>query len=400
MITLDGKHGSYAFDPKGSYVPGGTGKVYRGRVVESRADQVPLDGEVAVKVLYRHLAESLTNVHRERETAELNVEHPNLLPIYDFVEYQGINHTVSQWLEGEVLSTKLERLERAQSTLPHATIERVIDAVTAGLDALHTADPPVVHRDVKPSNIMMCDDGRIVLLDLGIAKILKNQRQTRTGIGALMGSLPYAPPEQIRGELNRICQASDIYSLGITIYELFTGEMPFRGTDFELMKLQVHAPLPLHPKLPKKYVVLTQRCCQKNPDQRFRDAAAFRRFSRDYAAHRYVRLPGRILPLRTALLAGTAAATVLLLLVLNVSQIAAALRSDPRTTTPAAVRPALGAPPLAARPDSTAQYYIRAGRWHLAIGVLARDIVHEPDTGRLVQLQFCTDSLLHQMRHQ
>src|SRR5690242_10952944 len=200
---------------------GGMGEVYRAR--DNR-----LDRDVAVKVLPEHLSSDSQALARfERETkAVASLSHPNILAIFDVGVAGGISYAVTELLEGETLRVPLKR-----GSLTWRKAAEIGSAIAEGLAAAHSRG--VIHRDLKPENIFLTSDGRVKILDFGLAKVQASSGQDETvtrGIteaGMLMGTAGYMSPEQVRGV--PAGPGSDIFSLGCVLYEMVAGQRAFRG---------------------------------------------------------------------------------------------------------------------------------------------------------------------------
>lgn len=267
-ITLRGKNGVYVFDPHASgslIAEGGMGIVYSGINLNTGK-------QVAVKVIYRELAQNPDNIERAREEAKVRINHPNLLKMLDFVEEGGIYHVVSEFLEGQ----PLDQLLKYSGGL---TVQRSLEialGVVRGLHALHANSKPIIHRDIKPSNVFVCDDGTVKVMDFGIAKISGGKRRSLTGMGVVVGTPYYSAPEQIKSKTKSIGPWTDIYAAGITLYELIAGIPPFDGGgEFEVLKLQVEAPLPRHEKIPEELFKILQKASEKDFRKRYQTASSF-----------------------------------------------------------------------------------------------------------------------------
>ena len=261
-ILLTGTNGSYSFDPRdpqSRIADGGMGVVHSG--------QNAITGQnVAIKVVYRELARDEANVERARREAAINIEHPNLIRMHDFIEKDGIYHIVSEFLEGQNLDEFIKQNPKVST----AYAIRIINDVLSGLEALHQSTPPIIHRDIKPSNIFLCYDGTVKLMDFGIARITGGARKSLTGLGTVVGSPHYSPPEQVRGEINKINETTDIYAVGITFYELLTGNPPFDATnEFDILKKQVDEPLPENPSIPVNIFEIIKKTTYKKQENRY-----------------------------------------------------------------------------------------------------------------------------------
>lgn len=277
-IILNGKYGSYEFDSQGNTVPGGTGKVFKGKVIASLSADIQANSFVAIKVLYRDLAEDIMNIIRDENATKIKVNHPNLLRIYEFIEVKGRYHTISEWLDGETLDRRIRLLKEKGSRLPQHEINLILEGLFNSIECLHQQPSPIYHRDIKPGNIMLCTDGSIKLIDYGVAKIQKDTSEYNTVIGSVLGTPNYAAPEQIKGQHDRINASSDVYALGNTIYELFTGSPPFEGAQFEVMDKQVNSPLPKEvEQIPEPFQKVVRISTQKEQLQRYQSIGEMRK---------------------------------------------------------------------------------------------------------------------------
>jgi serine/threonine protein kinase/tetratricopeptide (TPR) repeat protein len=248
---------------------GGMGEVYR-------AKDTQLGREVAIKVLPEDLAENPHALKRfEREArAVAALSHPNILEIHDSGTDQGVAYAVMELLEGETLRARLEG-----SAIPWRKALEVVVAVAEGLAAAHTKG--VIHRDLKPENIFLLKDGRIKILDFGLARwtpVLSQKEVTEaptksqvTELGAVMGTVPYMSPEQVQGD--SLDARSDLFSLGSILYEMVAGKRPFSGkSPAETMAAILRDDPPKLAGLPPEVQRVIERCLEKNSDQRFHSA--------------------------------------------------------------------------------------------------------------------------------
>jgi len=269
-ILLHGQHGTYAFNPydRANFIgEGGMGRVFVGLDLGTRR-------RVAVKVIHRELTQTPQVVQRAAREASLRFEHPHLVRMLDFIEAGGIYHLISDFIDGQ----SLDKLPAGSPGTPdhrRYVVERIAVPLLDALQVLHNQHPPVVHRDIKPANLMLRRAGSaepsLVLLDLGVASVAGGQRLTRAGVK--LGTPHYSAPEQIRGDPDRIGPTTDLYAVGITLYELLTGKAPFDApSDFDVMEMQVKMPLPAHPLLPAPLYEVLRRATEKDPPRRYPSA--------------------------------------------------------------------------------------------------------------------------------
>jgi serine/threonine protein kinase len=232
-------------------------------------DQV-LDRPVAVKVLGGWLAHDGTFVERFRREAlaSARISHPNLVAVFDTGSEDGVHYIVMEHVRGETLADVLRRDGRL--TPNRAT--RIATSVADALGVAHAAG--IVHRDVKPANVMLTPDGSTKLMDLGIARSMDGESITRTS--SILGSAGYISPEQARGD--PVDRRSDIYSLGCVMYEMLTGRRLFEADDpLAVAYKHVHeAPIPptsLEPSVPPTLEAVTLRALEKDAAARFQTAA-------------------------------------------------------------------------------------------------------------------------------
>ncbi|MCC6382425.1 MAG: protein kinase, partial [Dehalococcoidia bacterium] len=229
-----------------------------------------LDRDVAIKVLWSSLAEQAGFRERFRREARAasRLRHRNILTVYDFGEADGIAYMVTELLPGGTLADRLGR------PLPFTEVLRVLRGIGAALDAAHEAG--LIHRDVKPSNILFTRDGEPVLADFGIARLAEAE-ENLTVRGTLIGTPHYMAPEMASGD--EVSPASDLYSLGIVLYEMLAGEPPFpRETPLATVRAHIYEPPPLLAAhqvdaSPAVQSVIS-RALAKEPSQRFRSGAA------------------------------------------------------------------------------------------------------------------------------
>jgi serine/threonine-protein kinase len=245
---------------------GGMGAVYKG------VDTM-LDREVAIKVLRPELTSQTSVVERFRSEAVTlaKLNHPNIATLYSLFRNGDELFMVLEFVRGETLDNILQR----RGALPAEEAIPVFSQVLDGID--HAHELGVVHRDIKPANMMLTEKGTLKVLDFGIARLLGSARMTRAG--NIIGTLEYMAPEQVKGM--ETDGRSDIYALGMMLYEVLTGQLPFQTeNEFELMKLQTEEmpkfPREINPAIPEAVEAAIMIAIQKNPDDRFQTAGEFR----------------------------------------------------------------------------------------------------------------------------
>jgi serine/threonine-protein kinase len=250
---------------------GGMGVVYR-------ATQVSLLREVAIKVLHPNLAQGPSAVQRFQQEAEgiAHLEHANILPVYDFGEDGGLFYLVMRLVKGGTLRDRFEWDGRRP--WPPLQALALARQILPALDYAHQAG--VVHRDVKPTNILM-EGPAAYLADFGIAKFVQGSGGPSLSGDGLIGTPTYMAPEQVFRDPQRpIDGRADLYAFGVVLYELVTGEPPFKGDHpLEVALQRVHTPAPparqLNPQLPEPLEAALAQALAKDPDARFASGAAF-----------------------------------------------------------------------------------------------------------------------------
>ncbi len=250
---------------------GGMAEVYRGY-------HAALDRYVAIKLLHAFLADDPEFKDRfEKEARNVaKLRHPNIVQVYDF-EYdeEGDSYyMVMEFINGPTLKERIYELHLKGQQLPRAEAIRIVRDAAKALAYAHQRN--MIHRDVKPANLMLDEDGRVVLTDFGIAKIVTGTQFTASG--GMVGTPAYMAPEQGLGEAGD--ERSDIYSLGVILYQLMTSKLPFEAdSPLALILKHVNEPLPdprqLVPDLPEALAQIIVKALAKDPPQRYQTAIEF-----------------------------------------------------------------------------------------------------------------------------
>jgi serine/threonine protein kinase len=253
---------------------GGMATIYRGR--DFRTGHV-----VAIKVLrgiYSADPKFVARFQREAEVTS-SLHHPNIVQVYDYGQADDNYYIVMELVEG----TDLRRYLRSRGILDTHTAITVAHDVALGLGAAHRRG--IVHRGVKPQDVLIGRDGSIKLADFGIAFVVNAERLTITG--ATLGTVHYYAPEQAQGEV--VTPAADVYALGNVIYEMLTGRTPFDGDNPVAIAMQHIQDIPIppsqiNPTIPPTLEKIILRCLEKSPDMRFRDGSELARAMETLAA--------------------------------------------------------------------------------------------------------------------
>ena len=245
---------------------GGMGAVYR-------AIQPLVEREVAIKIILPTYANHPDFIRRFEAEAQLvaRLEHPHIVPLYDYWREPGVAYLVMRLLRGGSLQRLIQ-----EGLLPVEAVARLLEQIGSALTSAHRIG--IIHRDLKPANILLDEDQNAYLADFGIAKNLGNpDLSDQTQAGAVIGSPQYMSPEQIRSLSIR--PQSDIYCLGVMLYELLTGKIPFVGpTPIDYIQQQLSTPMPSlaahRTGLPASLDAVIARATAKNPDERYSDVPA------------------------------------------------------------------------------------------------------------------------------
>jgi serine/threonine protein kinase len=244
---------------------GGMAAVYK-------AHQPAMERFVAIKVLPRRMSSSDEYVSRFRREARLlaQLQHPHILPVFDYGEAEGYPYIVMPFI---VSGTLADILRKQRLTLPEA--RRIISQIGDALGYAHARG--MIHRDIKPSNILIDESGNCLLTDFGLARMAEAAEKLTTS-GAVMGTPAYMSPEQGTG--SAVDHRSDLYSLGIILYEMLTGRVPYTAeTPIAIVYKHVQDPLPsarvFNPSLSEALELVLLKSLAKNPEERYQNAGAF-----------------------------------------------------------------------------------------------------------------------------
>jgi len=265
MLTTNSKISHYCITSK--IGQGGMGEVYL-------AHDTNLNRKVALKVLPADVVKNRERLHRFEQEAQAAsaLNHPNILTIHEIGAEGGTHFIVTEFIEGETLRQRLQTTVEIDETLNIAT------QIAAALDAAH--HNRIVHRDIKPENVIVREDGLVKVLDFGLAKSIESElpeidtealtrAQVNTQAGIILGTVAYMSPEQARGK--KVDARTDVWSLGVVIYEMLTGLLPFVGeTASDTMAAILKSdPTPLDEGTPPELQRIIRKTLQKNADERY-----------------------------------------------------------------------------------------------------------------------------------
>ena len=276
---------------------GGMGRVFKGfRVVERTGERTP----VAIKAIYDNIPERV--VERAKREANIQLDNDNLIRMYGFVEtisyYEGGTkskvhyHVIMELLVGVTLEDIINGVTSNQNgmQIPFAAelysqytqnrntaVIRIMKSLLSGLMALH--DKGYIHRDIDPSNVMVTIDGKIKLIDFGICKqivSLESLDKALTATGVFMGKVNYAAPELVLGDVKSQSYTTDIYALGILLYQLCAGHLPFSGTDQDIMSANLRSSLPMKDIQGNDFKRIIRKATEKVQSKRYASVAELR----------------------------------------------------------------------------------------------------------------------------
>lgn len=276
---------------------GGMGRVFKGyRVVERTGERMP----VAIKAIYENIPERV--VERARREANIQLDNDNLIRMYGFVEtvtqLEGDAkckvhyHVIMELLIGVTLEDIMNGVTSDQNGMQipfaaeiysqytqnrDAAVVRIMKSILSGLMALH--DNGFIHRDIDPSNIMLTIDGKIKLIDFGICKqivSLESLDKALTATGVFMGKVNYAAPELVLGDVRSQNYTTDIYALGVLLYQLCTGHLPFTGTDQDILSANLRKSLPMGDVRRSDFKKIIRKATEKVQSKRYASVAELR----------------------------------------------------------------------------------------------------------------------------
>ena len=254
---------------------GGMAEVYLG-------SHLNLERPVAVKLLHSYIEEEPLLLERFRREAKVvaGLRHPNIVQIFDFNTVDGHPYIVMEYLKGPTLATYLRHLHNRKKRIAPDQVARLLNELSTALDYAHKQG--VVHRDIKPGNILLhsknediplekplTEDVEAVVTDFGLVRIMNTASQTASG--TVSGTPAYMSPEQARGDPTD--HRTDIYSLGIVLYEMLAGRVPFEAdSTLTILHMQIHTTPPAIPGIQAQVQAVIDRALQKNPDDRYQSS--------------------------------------------------------------------------------------------------------------------------------
>lgn len=276
---------------------GGTGIVRRGVQINEKTGA---RRDVAIKFLFNDLSDNI--IMRSKREASIHIVHENLVEMLGFVQvgekdlYGKGNvhyHVISELLQGvmlldiingDVSVQTLDKYPRVKELYDLYLNDRslfarvIVSGVLSGIQALH--DHGYIHRDIDPSNIMITESGKVKLIDLGIAKklnsITASNEQHLTTMGQFVGKAAYAAPELVRGDLLHQNQTTDVYAIGVMLYQILTGSLPFKGSIQEVLEMQIRKKIPLSKVNDKRMRKIIKKATEKKQGSRYQSASEFR----------------------------------------------------------------------------------------------------------------------------
>lgn len=245
------------------------------------AHDTQLDRQVAVKVLKDHSQQDEVVVERFRREAKALalLNHPNIVPVYDIVEHESRLYVVMRYVRGKSLRQVLDEQRRRRGGVGTISVQMTVHVGRSIALALkHAHDSNIVHRDVKPANILIEDDGTVLLTDFGIAKTIDSDGEADlTNVNIMMGTAKYLAPEQVQGR--PLTGQADLYALGLVLYECLAGDVPFKGSNDQAIAIErlQRDPTPLDQMapaaVPPALVDVVHQLLRRNPRNRYESGA-------------------------------------------------------------------------------------------------------------------------------
>lgn len=251
---------------------GGMGSVFLGQHIQ-------LGRKAAIKALHPNLVSNpMIRERFKNEAATMaHLRHPNIVGLYDYLETTNGLYLIMEYVQGKPLD---EYIHQISGPIPEANATELFIQILDGFEYAHNQG--VVHRDIKPSNLIITPELEVKILDFGIAKLLDGSSKSLTQAGSRMGTILYMSPEQVKGQ--EVDRRSDIYALGITLFQMLTGRSPYNeqtATEYEIYNQIVNHPLPkaqsFYPKVSARMQSIIDQATSKMPYERFQSCAEFKR---------------------------------------------------------------------------------------------------------------------------
>ncbi len=335
---------------------GGMATVYK-------AFHAALDRYVAIKALHPAFGEDPNFEARFQREARLvaRLEHPHIVPIYDYAEHEGRPYLVMKFIEGDTLKARLQK-----GPLTSAEIQDVVDSVGSALAYAHKQG--ILHRDIKPSNVLIGNDGVMWLADFGLARIAQAAESTLSS-DMIMGTPQYISPEQAMGD-KKLDEGTDIYSFGVMLYEMVVGQVPFNAdTPFSIIHDHIYSPLPMpraiNPRVPEPVERVLLKALAKERADRYPDVDTLVRAFKDAWTEAGVPMQGTAITMRPASLRSAAPTIAPAVPVSTPSAPATVLATQTSTTAAAASAAPSGTAVPAAAPAAAPRKF---AAWAFAAG--------------------------------
>lgn len=275
IVKLNGKNDRYTFSIKQRPSNGNMSKVYKGTSIQT-------GNPVAIKVLYQDLAEIPMFMMRfvNDVRSVIRISSPHIIHYYDYIKQNDSHHIIMEWLDGETLEQKIEQNKNAGIAFSKKEALKIIKQILQGLEGIHNWYPPIIHRDIKPGNIMINKDGLVKIIDFGIAKFgdinTSDGTHKLTGVATFLGTLVYASPELVRMEHDEVGPHSDIWAVGLILYEMLTNRIAFEAPVEEEIRRKIkHEQISKPEYLDEAVYKLIKKATEKNVKNRYASARAF-----------------------------------------------------------------------------------------------------------------------------